>query len=73
MRIMGTLSALLPAVFLWGSLSEARTVNLFDGSREVFESHWMEKRQPPTGTARPLSVTHWARVRLVAGRLGVRA
>ena len=41
---MGTLSALLPAVLLWGSLSEARTVNLFDGSREVFESHWMEKR-----------------------------
>ena len=67
MRIMGTLSALLPTVLLWGSVSEARTVNLFDGSREVFESHWMEKGQPPTGTARLRNVTHWAHVKLVAG------
>ena len=41
---MGTLSVLLPAVLLLGSLGEPRTVNLFDGSREVFEGHWREKK-----------------------------
>jgi hypothetical protein len=41
---MGILSALLPAVLLLGSPGEPRTVNLFDGSREVFEGHWREKK-----------------------------